>query len=205
MASRTDHWHRIHTTKAGRQVSWFEEIPAVSLRLLEAAGMTAGSCVLDVGGGDSSLVDVLLARGLRCLGVLDVSGVALERARQRLGPLKDVPRWIEAEVTSAWTVEPMDIWHDRALFHFLTAAEDRGRYGQRLRDTVKVGGGVIIATFAPDGPETCSGLPVSRYSPDTLADELPAGFDLVESLPHLHRTPGGAPQSFQYSRFTRTR
>ena len=202
--NRTDHWQRVHTTKSGRQVSWFEETPAVSLPHLEPAGMKAGSCVLDVGGGDSPLVDILLARGLRCLAVLDVSGVALERARQRLGPLQDVPQWIEADVTGAWTVQPMDIWHDRALFHFLTAADDRDRYGQHLCDTVKTGGAAIIATFAPDGPETCSGLPVCRYSPDALARELPTGFELVESLAHLHRTPWGATQSFQYSRFART-
>lgn len=202
---RTDHWQQVHATKSGRQVSWFEETPALSLEMLDAAGMTAGSCVIDIGGGDSPLIDALLARGLRCLAVLDVSGLALERARARLGPLGDVPSWIAADVTSAWSVKPMDIWHDRALFHFLTAAEDRERYRQHLQETLTIGGAAIIATFGPDGPETCSGLPVCRYAPERLARELPAGFELVESRAHEHVTPWGARQAFQYSRFTRTR
>jgi hypothetical protein len=197
------HWERIYETKGERDVSWFEALPAVSLRMLEAAGLTTHSCVIDVGGGDSHLVDALAARGLDCLAVLDVSGVALQRARARLGEAADALMWIEADVTSAWTIKPMDIWHDRAVFHFLTTVEDRERYRDHVRQTLKRHGSVIIATFALDGPQFCSGLPVVRYSPETLAAELGDEFRLVDAERYAHRTPWGATQSFQYSRLLR--
>jgi len=203
--NRAEHWEAVFGSKHERQVSWFEELPAVSLRLLEAAGLTHETCVLDVGGGDSHLVDALAARGLDCLAVLDVSHTALQHARRRLGAAASVPIWIEADVTGAWTLKPMDIWHDRAAFHFLTDPSDRASYHAHLRHTLKPHGSAIIATFAPDGPEMCSGLPVARYSPETLARELGGEFDLVESLPHVHTTPWGSQQSFQYSRFRRIR
>jgi SAM-dependent methyltransferase len=201
--NRQEHWQRVYTTRAEHEVSWFEGTPAVSLRLLEAAGLNEDTCVLDVGGGDSHLIDVLTARGLDCLAVLDVSSAALHRAQQRLGDAAAAPTWIAADVTGDWSLKPMDIWHDRAVFHFLTDADDRARYVQHLRETLKVNGSAIIGTFALDGPETCTGLPVARYSPATLAQELGDGFALVESVSHLHLTPWGATQSFQYSRFSR--
>ena len=114
-----------------------------------------------------------------------------------------MPTWIAADVTTDWSFEPVDIWHDRAVFHFLTGPEDRERYREHLHDTLKPGGTTIIATFALDGPERCSGLPVARYSPETLAAELGQDFQLVSSSNHAHRTPSRATQSFQYSRFTR--
>lgn len=202
---RAAHWNRVYTTKSEQEVSWFEPLPAVSLELLEAAGMTPESCVLDVGGGDSHLVDALAARGLDCLAVLDVSGAALERARRRLGPAAQIPIWIEADVTREWSLKPMDIWHDRAVFHFLTTADDRVRYKQHLLETLRPGGSAIIATFAFDGPEKCSGLPVQRYSPEALADELGPAFALREARTHVHLTPWGSAQSFQYSRLLRER
>jgi uridine phosphorylase len=148
-------------------------------------------------------VDTLVARGLDCVAVLDVSGAALERARHRLGRAAAALTWIEADVTSDWSLKPMDVWHDRAVFHFLTTAEDRARYRAHLRQTLKVGGSAIIATFSLDGPEKCSGLPVARYSADTLAAELGNEFELVESVPCEHRTPRGATQAFIYARFRR--
>lgn len=200
---RAAHWNTVYTTKAEDAVSWFEALPEVSLRMLEAAGMTSDTCVLDVGGGDSHLVDALAARGLDCLAVLDVSGAALTRAKSRLGSRATTPVWIEADVTDDWSLKPMDIWHDRAVFHFLVDAGERARYGAHLQQTLKIGGTAIIATFAPDGPEKCSGLPVARYSPGTLAHELGPHLALVDSVPHAHITPWGAEQSFQYSRFQR--
>lgn len=200
---RADHWNRVYTTKTSQDVSWFEPLPALSLEMLEAAGMTTDSCVLDVGGGDSHLVDALAARGLECLAVLDVSGAALDRAKSRLGPAARTPIWIEADVTRDWSLKPMDIWHDRAVFHFLTTADERARYKQHLLDTLKPGGSAIIATFALDGPEKCSGLPVQRYSPERLAEELGPTFDLRDARPHVHTTPWGSTQSFQYSRLLR--
>lgn len=201
--NRSDHWNAVFRTKGERDVSWFEQVPAVSIRMLKAAGLTQASCVIDVGGGDSRLVDQLLARGLKCLAVLDISATALERARARLGALGAGVIWIDADVTDSWSLKPMDIWHDRAAFHFLIDATDRARYRKHVLDTLKPGGDLIIATFAPDGPERCSGLPVARYSPDTLARELGDQFELVETAPHMHTTPRGVRQSFQYSRFKR--
>ena len=200
---RPTHWESIYSTRGERELSWFEAVPAVSLELIEAAGLSAGTCVVDVGGGESRLVDELLARGLECLAVLDVSHEALVHARARLGEAAHTVTWIEADVTGAWSLKPMDIWHDRALFHFLVAADDRRRYVSHLRETLKLHGSAIIATFGPDGPERCSGLPVVRYSPSGLAAELGDGFTLIESRPHEHTTPGGTMQSFQYSRFRR--
>lgn len=200
---RHEHWQRIYATKGARDTSWFEAIPDASLRLMEAAGLTAESCVVDIGGGTSHLVDALAARGLTCLAVLDVSSTALEQAKVRLRDAAHLPTWIAADVTGDWSLKPMDIWHDRAVFHFLTEPQDRARYIQHLRDTLKPTGAAIIATFALDGPEKCSGLPVARYSPETLAAELGDAFRLMESVPYTHRTPWGAAQSFQYSRFAR--
>lgn len=201
--NRQTHWNAVYETKGARDLSWFEDEPGMSLRMLEACGLTPETCVLDVGGGDSRLVDHLVARGLRCVTVLDVSGAALQRARDRLGDAASVPVWLEADVTGAWSIAPVDIWHDRAVFHFLTEAGDRARYREHLEQCVKPGGFAIVATFAPDGPDRCSGLPVARYSPESLQRELGQAFTLVESASHVHATPWNAAQSFQYARFRR--
>jgi SAM-dependent methyltransferase len=202
---RKTHWNSVYTTKAEDEVSWFETLPSISLEMMEAAGLDDDTCVLDVGGGDSHLVDALTARGLDCLAVLDVSGAALQRARTRLGTAAGVPIWIEADVAGDWHLKPMDIWHDRAVFHFLTAADDRAAYRAHMRTVLKRGGTAIIATFALSGPDKCSGLPVARYSPELLAAELGHEFSLVESRSHTHRTPWGTLQAFQYSRFVKAR
>lgn len=198
-----DHWNAIYRTKGERDVSWFEAVPDVSLAMIHAAGLTPATCLIDVGGGESRLVDALLATSVRCLAVLDVSRDALEHARARLGALAETVTWIEADVTAAWTFQPVDIWHDRAVFHFLTEAQHRARYVAHMRDLLQPGASAIIATFALDGPDTCSGLPVVRYSPDTLAAELGDAFTLLDTRPYRHVTPSGAAQSFQYSRFGR--
>lgn len=200
---RRAHWDKVYLTKGERDVSWFEDVPARSIEMLEAAGLTPATCVLDVGGGESHLVDHLLARGLRCLAVLDVSAAALERARGRLGPAASDVQWIVADVAGAWSASSVDIWHDRAVFHFLTTPQDRARYRAHLMGTLKRGGSAIMATFGPDGPQTCSGLPVMRYSPESLAQELGPAFALAESRAWVHTTPWGATQSFQYARLTR--
>jgi SAM-dependent methyltransferase len=197
------HWNKVFSNKAEGDVSWFEALPATSIRLLETAGLNAGTCVLDVGGGDSRLVDHLIARGLDCLAVLDISNAALGRAQARLGPAAAIPVWIEADVASDWSLKPMDIWHDRAVFHFLTARRDRDRYRLHLLRTLKPGGSAILATFGLDGPATCSGLPVVRYSPESLATELGADMAMIESAPHVHTTPWGSAQSFLYCLFQR--
>jgi uridine phosphorylase len=200
---RKAHWQQVFTTKREQDVSWFEMLPAMSLQMMESAGLGPDTCVLDVGGGDSRLVDVLAARGLDCLAVLDVSGAALHRAQERLGQLAGAFTWIESDVTAPWSLKPMDIWHDRAVFHFLTTAAERATYRTHLLQTVKQGGAVIIATFALDGPERCSGLPVARYSAETLAEELGTEFTLVEAVRYEHQKPWGATQPFVYARFRR--
>lgn len=189
--------------ESDQDVSWFEAVPALSVQMIEAVGLTPDACIVDVGAGDSRLVDVLLAKGLDCLAVLDISDAALRKAQARVGSLANVVTWIPADVTADWSLKPMDIWHDRAVFHFLTTADDRARYLARLRDTLKPHGTAIVATSALDGPQKCSGLPVERYSPELLAREFGDTFRLVESVPYIHRAPGGSTQSFQYSRFLR--
>jgi len=202
---RQEHWNTVYSTRGEEDLSWFESLPEMSLRMLEAAGIAPETCVLDVGGGDSRLIDHLAARGLDCLAVLDVSEAALARARTRLGESASIPIWIEADVAGDWSSRPVDIWHDRAVFHFLLGAEDRRRYRQHLFQTLKPGGAAIIATFALDGPAMCSGLPVERYSPGALASELGGDLDLVEATPHTHITPRGVTQPFNYCRFIRRR
>lgn len=200
---RRTHWNGLYTTKGEQEVSWFEALPEVSLEMLDAAGLNETSCVLDVGGGESRLIDALVERGLDCLAVLDVSATALAHARTRLGPAAASVTWLACDVAGDWSLKPMDIWHDRAVFHFLIDADDRASYRAHMDAVLKPGGAAIVATFAEDGPEKCSGLPVARYSPDTLADELGDRFTLVESRRHLHRTPWDAVQPFQYSRFVK--
>lgn len=197
--NRAEHWDRVYSTKGDLEVSWFEPEPAISLALLEAAGLQPASCVIDVGGGNSRLVDGLLARGVSCLSVLDVSAAAVERTRARLGSAGAGVHWIVADAAGDWDEPSVDLWHDRAVFHFLTDPEDRARYLSHLMRAVKPGGAVVMATFAHDGPERCSGLPVARYSADTLAAALGAGFSLEQALPHTHETPWGARQAFQYA------
>ena len=202
--SRQAHWERVYTSKRENEVSWFEENPAPSLDLIAKAGATAASAVIDVGGGASRLVDALIEKGFRAVTVLDLSEAALAAAEARLGGRADPVRWVVADVTM-W--EPraaaFDVWHDRATFHFLTGERDRAAYVARLTKAVKPGGCAVIATFAPDGPERCSGLPVARYDAQSLGRAIGGAFDLVETLRHEHRTPWGSEQRFQFSLFRR--
>ena len=197
------HWDTVYATKGERDVSWFEPSPDVSLVMIEAAGLTRDTCVIDIGGGESRLVDALVERGISCVAVLDLAREALLRAQKRLGDTASEVAWIQADVTGVWSWKDADIWHDRAVFHFLTERADRDRYKARLDEMLKQGGSAIIATFALDGPEKCSGLPVVRYSPEALTAELGDGFVLVDSRRHTHTTPWGTTQAFQYSRFKR--
>jgi len=158
--------------------------------------------VIDVGGGTSQLAERLLDRGY-AVTVLDISQAAIDRARQRLGARATKVIWMVADVTAGPDLGTFDLWHDRAVFHFLTEFEDRASYATLLARTIPIGGHAMIATFAPDGPEKCSGLEVRRYDGRALAAELGPRFQLVKSVPELHRTPWNAPQSFQYSLFER--
>ena len=199
--SDQDHWNRVYETKAPDAVSWFQIEPRTSLQLLDAVGLTRTSCVIDVGGGDARLVDALADRGVDCVTVLDISAAAIARARTRLGSRASRVNWIIADVTDEWTAAPQNFWHDRAVFHFLVEERDRARYVDRLRHVLTPGGHAIIATFAPDGPTKCSGLPVMRYSAESLHAALGAGFVMVRSLLEPHATPMGTTQSFLFAVF----
>ena len=199
----TQHWDTVYASKRERDVSWFEPSPDVSLAMIDAAGLTRDMCVIDIGGGESRLVDALVERGATCVAVLDVAREALLRAQTRLGDKAGAVAWIQADVTGMWSWKHVDIWHDRAAFHFLTGRIDRDTYKARLAEMLKPGGSAIIATFALDGPEKCSGLPVVRYSPETLNAELGNEFVLVDSRHHIHTTPWGTTQAFQYSHLKR--
>lgn len=196
---RKSHWENVYTTKAFDQVSWYREHLDTSLRMILATGVQKDAAVIDVGGGSSTLVDDLLDRGFVDLTVLDLSGQALDVARKRLGSRgKDVD-WIEADVTRVELPENrFDVWHDRAVFHFLTDAEDRRKYVELVRRAVKPGGHVIVASFGPGGPMKCSGLDVVRYSSDSMHDEFGNEFELVNSIEETHHTPFGTDQEFVY-------
>ncbi len=198
---RQSHWDGIYATKNETDVSWFQETPALSLDLLTLAGATNASAIIDIGGGTSRLVDNLVARGYDDLTVLDLSAVALAAARARIGPRADRVAWVVADVTTWEPVRIYEFWHDRAALHFLTEAADRTAYVARLRRALRPGGHAIIGTFAPDGPEKCSGLPVVRYSAESLAAVLGPGFALADTRSQHHATPWGAVQRFQFSVF----
>jgi ubiquinone/menaquinone biosynthesis C-methylase UbiE len=193
------HWEKVYETKATDAVSWYQEHAEQSLAMIHATGIGKDAAIIDVGGGASTLVDDLLAEGYSNLSVLDLSGAALKAAQQRLGRYAKDVRWIEADVTEvALPHHHYDIWHDRAVFHFLTDEADRQAYVQKVFNAVKPGGHVIVATFAEDGPEQCSGLPVMRYTPDQLHDQFGDAFRLERHSKEAHHTPAGKVQQFVY-------
>lgn len=195
------HWERIYGEKTESQLSWHQDDPAVSLELSELAGVTPGSSVIDIGGGTSRYAPSLVEKGLGDVTVLDVSRAALDAARRRIGEEAEKIQWVAANVTTWEPSRRYDLWHDRAVFHFLIDQKDRAAYIDRLSRCLKPGGHAIMATFALDGPETCSGLPVVRYDPESLGRTLGERFELIASRLHEHRTPWGSPQSFQFSLF----
>jgi len=193
------HWEHIYETKAPTQVSWYQEHAQYSLQFIQNTGVQKTGHIIDIGGGASTLVDDLLKAGFQHLSVLDVSGHALQLARQRVGTRAKDVNWIEADITQAdLPQQAYDVWHDRAVFHFLTQAADRQRYIDTIRQAVRKGGHVIVATFAPDGPDHCSGLEVVRYSPESLHDEFGKDFEVVDSTRETHHTPFGTEQKFIY-------
>lgn len=193
------HWEKVYQTKQADQVSWFQEHAELSLQFIRNTGVAKNGHIMDVGGGASTLADDLLREGYCNLTVLDISAVALQAAQKRLGDGAARVHWLEADITQTELPEAsVDVWHDRAVFHFLTAPGERQRYVQAVQHAVKPGGHVIVATFAEDGPLRCSGLDVMRYRPETLHDEFGAAFDLVNSTNEMHHTPSGTDQKFIY-------
>jgi 2-polyprenyl-3-methyl-5-hydroxy-6-metoxy-1,4-benzoquinol methylase len=201
--SRRGHWEGVYTTKSETEVSWFQETPAPTLELLGLIGARPSSAIVDIGGGASRLVDSLLAQGFENITVLDLSDAALAAAHARLGEKGDRVKWITADATKWRPSEAYDVWHDRSAFHFLTDPGDKTAYVQRLKEALQPGGHAIIGTFALDGPEKCSGLPVTRHSAESLGALLGPDFVLVDSRRHEHTTPWKSVQKFQFSTFRR--
>ena len=193
------HWERVYTTKQPHEVSWYRPHLEISLALVQAGAPDRDARIIDVGGGESTLVDDLLAQGRRHLTVLDVSSTALNVAKARTGPAAEYADWRCGDVTSVSLPERhYDVWHDRAVFHFLTTHAQRAAYVRQVKRSVKPGGHLIVATFGPEGPTTCSGLEVVRYGPEALHNEFGAAFRLERHLTELHRTPWGVTQQFVY-------
>lgn len=194
-----DHWEKVYSTKATEAVSWFQAHADLSFDIINATGVAYDAAIIDVGGGASVLVGDLLDHGYSNLTVLDLSAAALSAAQKSLGSRATGVQWIEADITKANLPDyRFDVWHDRAVFHFLTSPEDRAAYVRAVFRSVKPGGHVIVATFAEDGPTQCSGLPVMRYSADELHSEFGESFSLLNHRKETHHTPSGSVQQFVY-------
>jgi len=196
-----DYWDRIYHRLQDGEANWHQDYPELSLQFIESAGVGSSSPILDVGGGTSLLVDNLLLKGYSRLSVLDISPTAIEQSRRRLGLNAGEIEWYAADVLSFIPPHPFALWHDRAVFHFLTDAGERDAYLRAMRGALEPGGQVILSTFAPHGPPSCSGLPVQRYDAAELEEVLGDDFSLVESWPEEHRTPAGESQPFVYTLF----
>ncbi len=201
--ARKQHWEEVYRAKSSDEVSWYQSEPAISLQLIANSGIQVQHAIIDVGGGASVLVDRLLAKGYQNPAVLDISGAALALARHRLGKGADRVEWYESDVTEFVPPHVFQLWHDRAVFHFLTDPQDRRRYVEVLRTAVPKDGQVIIASFALDGPTQCSGLDVERYDEQRLMNALGDGFTLLETVSEIHVTPAAKGQRFQYFRLLR--
>ena len=193
------HWEKVYSTKAPDAVSWYRAHLETSLALIERAADAHSISIIDVGGGESTLVDDLILRGYENLTILDVSSTAIEVTKKRLGSAAEGVKWLAGDITEI-ELEPnaYDLWHDRAVFHFLTAPGLRLAYVRQVMRAVKPGGHVIISTFGPEGPTKCSGLEVMRYDAESLHGEFGGHFRLVESSEELHQTPFGTAQQFLY-------
>ena len=205
LSDRQRHWDNVYATNRDR--SWHRAHLETSLRLILQTTEEPALPIIDIGGGASTLVDDLLDRGYSAITVLDISAAALGAARERLGPGRaDRVRWICADATTApLQKNAYAVWHDRGAFHFLTGADDRARYVSQIRRALRTGGRVVIATFALDAPPTCSGLPVMRYSRETLCQELGSDFTLLEAEDHPPVAPAGAVEPFIYCHYVKER
>jgi SAM-dependent methyltransferase len=203
MTDHRKHWDRVYSTKTETEVSWYQPRPERSLALIRSAAKDTTTPVIDVGCGTSTLIEELWSAGYRDLTGLDSSATATERQRQRLEAIGAKVEWIVADVVEWQPQRTWGIWHDGAVFHFLVERAAQDAYIRALSEALTPGGTAIIATFALDGPDRCSGLPVQRYSPETLSRRLGEGFQIVSSVAELHATPRGTMQSFSYAAFQR--
>jgi SAM-dependent methyltransferase len=193
------HWEHIYKSKGVREVSWFQEHATQSITLIRKTGVSLGAKIIDVGGGASTLVDDLIDQGYSEITVLDISGTALRRSQNRLGQRASLVTWLELDITRA-ELEPniYDLWHDRAVFHFLTSETERAHYVRAVRRSVKTGGHIIVASFGLNGPERCSGLNIVRYDAESMHREFGNDFELVDTTTEVHHTPFGTDQQFIY-------
>jgi hypothetical protein len=201
--SSKEHWEQVYATQPEQQLSWFEPVPPISLDLLLVPSLKKDAPVIDVGGGASRLVDALLDRGFTQITVLDIADTALEISRRRLADRAAQVGWRAADVLTWKPDRSYRAWHDRAVFHFLTTAQQRLAYRTTMENAVLSGGIVVIGTFSPLGPERCSGLPVQRYTAQSLSSELGNQFRWTATEKIEHTTPSGQTQQFQFSRFIR--
>lgn len=202
-SERKAHWQHVYHTKGERELSWFQESPEISLDLIRSVEIPANASIIDIGGGSSRLVDRLLDAGFTAVSVLDLSENALEASKARLGTRCSGVDWVVSDVTAWQPSRSYDVWHDRAAFHFLTEENDQASYADCVNKAVKQGGIVIIGTFALDGPERCSGLPIVQHDANSLKSMLGKSFVLLDSRRHDHHTPSGSVQKFQFSLFRR--
>ena len=201
---RAVHWDHVYQTKPETEMSWYESEPSISLRLIQACAPQGGR-IIDVGGGASPLVDHLVKAGVWDVTVLDVSSAALQMAQTRLGEQAALVHWVQADITQSEALGEFDVWHDRAVFHFLVETADRAAYLSRLRKSLRPGGHLILGTFSLQGPDKCSGLPVCRYDALSLAATVGSGYSLVQQLEHVHQTPAGARQLFNFCTFQKAK
>ena len=199
--SRKKHWEQVYTDKTPLEVSWFQNEPSLSLQLINESGINKDAAIIDIGGGASRLVDHLLEQGYQNMAVLDLSSSAIQHARLRLGDRQSQVEWFIEDVTEFNPPRKFDLWHDRAVFHFLTDVADRQHYKQRLQQGLIIGGHLIIATFAIGGPEKCSGLDIVQYDANKISAELGDDYQLVDVHYELHITPAEKQQKFNYFHF----
>jgi len=201
--NRKDHWERVYQKQSPAEVGWYQAFPEKSLKLINNTGAATDSRIIDVGGGTSKLSEHLLDQGHTKLTVLDISGNSINKAKSQLGEKSSRVIWIEADITKYTFKEQYDVWHDRAVFHFLTKTDDRKRYINSLNQALKLNGHLIMATFSLNSPPKCSGLPVVRYSPKSLHYELGNNFNLVKSYTENHVTPSEVSQNFIFCHFVK--
>jgi len=200
MYGAKEHWENIYQTKKPNEVSWHQENPKTSLNLIAEAGLGKNASIIDIGAGDSKLVDNLLDIGFRNITILDISSMALEKAKKRLGNKADIVKWVVSDLREFETSDRYDLWHDRAVLHFLTAEEDINKYAEAARRFLKPNGYLILSTFSENGPKRCSGLDIKQYSEDSVK-ELFSDFEHLRSFEEKHLTPWEASQIFIYSMF----
>jgi len=197
------HWDKIFSYKSDYEKSWFESYPATSIAFIEELNLAKDAAIIDVGGGDSRLADALLKNGYSDITVLDISAAAIQNARRRLGKNAERVQWIVGDILEFEPSRHYDCWHDRAVFHFVTQPDSIRRYRRLMENSILPHGALIIGTFAEDGPEKCSGLPVKRYSQNTLTSLLQPSFEKIRCIDEKHETPSHKIQSFTFCRFRR--